>query len=127
MSQQVFGNGTKGGETLASVRDFVGQEQMIQRLAETFKVLGDPLRLKIIYALARTELCVGDLSGLLGARESNVSQQLRILRAMHLVKYRRDGKLSYYSLDDQHIQRVFLDGLEHVREQLLREENSLRI
>jgi ArsR family transcriptional regulator len=114
------------GNGLAGIRDFVSQERLLQRLAETFKVLGDPLRLKLLYALSRAELCVGDLSRLLEARESNVSQQLRILRAMHLVKYRRDGKQSYYSLDDAHIECIFQDGLDHVREKLAAEESLLR-
>lgn len=106
------------GDRTAAVNltPFIADEPVFQRLAETFKVLGDPLRLKILYVLSRTELCVGDLSRLLGARESNVSQQLRLLRTMNLVKYRRDGKLALYSLDDEHIEHLFRDGLAHVRE-----------
>jgi len=85
-------------------------------LAETFKVLSDPTRVKILYALSRAELCVCDLSALLGMRESAVSHHLRLLRALKLVKYRREGRMAYYSLDDEHIERLFRQGLEHIRE-----------
>jgi ArsR family transcriptional regulator len=86
------------------------------RLAETFKVLSDPTRVKILYALSRAELCVCDLSALLGMRESAVSHHLRLLRALKLVRYRKEGRMAYYSLDDEHIERLFRQGLEHVRE-----------
>jgi ArsR family transcriptional regulator, lead/cadmium/zinc/bismuth-responsive transcriptional repressor len=87
-----------------------------QLLAETFKALGDPTRVKIAFALSREELCVCDLANLLGASESAVSHSLRTLRQLKLVKFRREGKIAYYSLDDDHI-RQFLDlGFEHVGE-----------
>lgn len=85
-------------------------------LAETFKVLSDPTRVKILYALSQGELCVCDLSALLGMRESAVSHHLRLLRALKLVKYRKEGRIAYYSLDDEHIARLLRQGLEHVRE-----------
>ena len=85
-------------------------------LAETFKVLSHPNRLKIIHALSRVEMCVCDLASLLDSTESAVSHQLRLLRTMRLVKYRREGKLAYYSLDDEHVQQLFEAGLEHMRE-----------
>lgn len=85
-------------------------------LAETFKVLSDPTRVKILYALSKSELCVCDLSALLGMRESAVSHHLRLLRALKLVKYRKEGRMAYYSLDDEHIERLFRQGLEHIRE-----------
>ena len=91
-------------------------QSVLDELAETFKVLSSPTRLKIIHALSRGELCVCDLAGLLGATDSAVSHQLRLLRGMRLVKYRREGKLAFYSLDDQHVQQLFEAGLEHMEE-----------
>ncbi len=89
---------------------------VLDGLSETFKVLSHTTRLKIIHALSREELCVRDLSALLGATESAVSHQLRILRHMRLVKYRREGKLAYYTLDDQHVCQLFEAGLDRLRE-----------
>ena len=85
-------------------------------LAETFKVLGDVTRVRILDALSRAELCVGDLAELLGLSESAVSHQLRLLRGMRLVRPRRDGRLIFYSLDDHHIVGLLEHGLEHVEE-----------
>ena len=91
-------------------------ERAVIALAETFKVLGDMTRVRILDALSRAELCVGDLAELLGLSESAVSHQLRLLRGMRLVRPRRDGRLIYYRLDDDHILRLFEQGLEHVEE-----------
>ena len=88
----------------------------VAALAETFKVLGDGTRVRILDALSRSELCVCDLAGLLELSESAVSHQLRLLRGMRLVRPRRDGRMMYYSLDDQHIVGLFTQGLEHVEE-----------
>src|SRR3989338_8944754 len=89
---------------------------IINSLAETFQVLGDPARIKIIFALSQKELCVCDLARLLGLSSSAVSHQLRVLRNMRLVKYRKEGRIAYYSLDDSHISRLFEEGLKHVEE-----------
>src|SRR5882757_7532359 len=78
-------------------------ETAVTALAETFKVLGDVTRVRILDALSRTELCVGDIAGLLGLSESAVSHQLRLLRGMRLVRSRRAGQMIFYTLDDQHI------------------------
>lgn len=92
-------------------------EATTQRLAETFAALSDTTRLRIIEALAQEELCVCDLSAALGGlSQSAVSHHLRTLRNLRLVKHRRAGRLVYYSLDDEHICRLFDQGLEHVRE-----------
>ena len=88
----------------------------VTALAETFRVLGDVTRVRILDAISRSELCVGDIAELLGLTESAVSHQLRLLRNMRLVRQRRDGKSIYYTLDDQHIVRLFEQGLEHVQE-----------
>jgi DNA-binding transcriptional ArsR family regulator len=85
-------------------------------LAETFRALGDLTRVRMLDALARSELCVQDLAARLHLTESAVSHQLRLLRNMRLVRTRRDGRLVFYSLDDQHIVGLFEQGLEHVEE-----------
>jgi ArsR family transcriptional regulator, lead/cadmium/zinc/bismuth-responsive transcriptional repressor len=85
-------------------------------LAETFKVLGDTTRVRILDALARVEVPVCDLARLLGLTQSAVSHQLRLLRGMRLVKSRRAGRHIYYMADDHHIVGLFEQGLEHVQE-----------
>lgn len=85
-------------------------------LAETFKAVADPTRLKILYALLNEELCVCELTELLGMTQSAISHQLRVLRNMRLVKYRKEGRSVFYSLDDEHINQLFIAGLEHVEE-----------
>lgn len=85
-------------------------------LAEFFKVFADSTRIKILYALSDGELCVCDIWQSLGLTQSAVSHQLRILKQMRLVKYRKEGKTVYYSLDDDHIQSILDGGLEHVME-----------
>ncbi|UCG69907.1 MAG: winged helix-turn-helix transcriptional regulator [Thermoplasmata archaeon] len=87
-----------------------------KRLSTTFKALGDPTRIKIVYALSKKRLCVCDLSAALGMSQSAVSHQLRILRNLKLVKYEKVGKSVYYSLDDEHILNIFNKCLEHVKE-----------
>lgn len=84
--------------------------------AQLFKALGDITRLKVLYALSRDELCVCDISVILGKTVSAISHQLRILRNLRLVKYRRDGNIIYYSLADDHISHIIAEGLDHVRE-----------
>jgi DNA-binding transcriptional ArsR family regulator len=86
------------------------------RVAETFKVLGDATRVRIVHALSLAELCTCDLAALLGISEPAVSHHLRTLRQMRLVRYRRQGRLVYYALDDEHIRRLFDDSLRHARE-----------
>ncbi|RMF66475.1 MAG: ArsR family transcriptional regulator [Calditrichaeota bacterium] len=88
----------------------------IPRLAETFQVLSDPTRLKIILALNEEELCGCDLATLLGVSRSAVSHQLRLLRNLRLVKFRREGKIAYYSLDDTHIRDLIGSAMEHLTE-----------
>lgn len=88
----------------------------VAALAETFRVLGDPTRVRILDALSHAELCVGEIASLLGMTESAVSHQLRLLRGMRLVRPRRSGRMMFYALDDHHIVRLFAQGLEHVQE-----------
>ena len=85
-------------------------------LAETFQVLGDPTRVRIVHALSLSELCTSDLASVVGMSESAVSHQLRTMRQLRVVKSRRDGKLVYYSLSDEHVRSLFRQGLEHAFE-----------
>lgn len=91
-------------------------EREIGRLAETFQVLASPTRLRIIEALSAGELCVCDLAALTGVSQSAVSHHLRMMRALRLVRYRKEARMAYYRLDDDHIGVLFATGLEHVRE-----------
>ncbi|MBI5057958.1 MAG: helix-turn-helix transcriptional regulator [Nitrospirae bacterium] len=86
------------------------------KLSETFNVLADPTRTKIIHALSEEELCVCDIASILGISISAVSHQLRTLRNMRLVKFRKEARIVYYSLVDAHIKTLFNQGLRHVRE-----------
>lgn len=90
--------------------------EAVSALAELFKVLGDPTRIRIAYALSREELCVCDISNLLGVSQSAVSHSLRALRQMKLVRFRKEGKVAYYALDDEHVARLLEDGFRHVEE-----------
>ncbi len=85
-------------------------------LAETFKLLGDVTRVRILDALSHDELCVSDLAALVSLSESAVSHQLRLLRNMRLVRARRSGRMVYYALDDQHIMSLFEQASHHVAE-----------
>jgi ArsR family transcriptional regulator, lead/cadmium/zinc/bismuth-responsive transcriptional repressor len=105
----------KEGATAA--RKAIHGEATLQGLSETFKVLGDVTRLKICLALSRRELCVGDIATLLHLSDSAVSHQLRIMKTMRLVRFRRDGKMMYYMLDDDHIDDLIRIGVRHVSEQ----------
>jgi DNA-binding transcriptional ArsR family regulator len=83
-------------------------------LSELFKSFADQTRLKILFALSTQEMCVCDLASLLDMTQSAVSHQLRVLRNVRLVKYHKQGKIVYYSLDDDHVNAIFKQGLEHV-------------
>jgi DNA-binding transcriptional ArsR family regulator len=87
-------------------------------LAETFRALGDPNRLRLAHALASQEMCVCDLAAALGMSQSAVSHSLRTLRQLRLVRIRKEAKTAYYQLDDEHIERLLADGFEHVEERL---------
>jgi DNA-binding transcriptional ArsR family regulator len=90
--------------------------QSIEGLTEIFRVLGDPTRVRILDALSRAELCVGELAAQLGLTESAVSHQLRLLRNTRIVRTRRDGRMIFYALDDKHVLTLFRQGLRHVQE-----------
>ncbi len=103
-------------ESFRRVLDEMPEEETLCDLAELFKVFGDSTRIKILYALLEAEMCVGDLTRLLGLTQTAVSHQLRILRANKLVKGRKEGKMVIYSLDDDHVRTMIDRGLEHVNE-----------
>lgn len=86
------------------------------RLAELFKAFGDPTRIRILHVLAAAEICVNDLADVLEMTPSAISHQLRLLKQNRLVKSRREGKLMYYSLDDDHVRSMIAQGLEHIQE-----------
>lgn len=98
------------------VRRAMKSETTVSALAELLKVLGDPTRIRIAYALSREELCVCDIANLLDVSQSAVSHSLRSLRQLKLVRFRKEGKIAYYALDDEHVARLLDDGFRHVEE-----------
>ncbi len=104
-------------DKVSTVRIKMKSESFFHYLAETFKALSDPTRTKIIYALCQEEkLCVRDIAVISGTTDSAISHHLRSLRNMRLVKYNKTGKITYYSLDDIHINNLFAEGIRHVEE-----------
>ena len=103
-------------DVVEEVKDKLPQEEILYDLAELFKVFGDSTRIKIICSLFESEMCVCDLSALLNISQSAISHQLRVLKSARLVKFRRAGKVIYYSLDDEHIKHIFDAGLHHITE-----------
>ena len=99
------------------VRAAMPDEDLLADVAELFKVFGDSTRTRILSALFEAELCVCDIASLLGMTKSAVSHQLRILRQTKVVKNRKQGKEVYYSLDDEHISRIYKMELEHLKEE----------
>lgn len=102
------------GKVLKNLPD----EDRLFELADFFKVFGDSTRVRILWALSISEMCVCDISCLLGMSQSAISHQLRVLKSARLVKGRRDGKVMYYSLDDEHISGILHQGLDHVQEEV---------
>ena len=100
------------------VREKFPEEEMLYDLAELFKVFGDSTRIKILWALDESEMCVCDIAFLLNMTQSAISHQLRVLKQAHLVKYRKDGKIVFYSLDDEHVRQIFDQGLVHTNEKI---------
>ena len=92
------------------------EEEVLYDLGDFFKILGDSTRIKILSALFQSEMCVCDIAALLGMTQSAISHQLRVLKQGRLVKHRKDGKVVYYSLDDDHIKHIVDQGLTHISE-----------
>ena len=103
-------------EVVENVKNKLPKEETLYDLAELFKVFGDSTRIKIICSLFESEMCVCDLSVLLNISQSAISHQLRVLKSARLVKFRRAGKVIYYSLDDEHIKQIVDAGLHHITE-----------
>ncbi|GAA3405990.1 ArsR/SmtB family transcription factor [Paenibacillus hodogayensis] len=107
-----------GTETdLLGLKQTMITETTASGMADLFKALGDPTRIKLIYAMLDKELCVHDLSVLLEMGQSAISHQLRYLRNLRIVKRRKAGKTVYYSLDDNHIEQIFVQTLQHLKHQ----------
>ena len=92
-------------------------EEVLYDLADVFKLFGDTTRIKILYSLFKNEMCVCDMAAIVGVSGSAISHQLRLLKHFKLVKYRKEGKIVYYSLDDEHVKTIFNAGLSHVEEE----------
>ena len=90
------------------------KQDLFNQLAEFFKIIGDPTRTKILFALDQNEMCVCDIANVLGMSKSSISHQLATLRKSGIVKCRREGKEVYYTLDDEHVKQVFEVGIEHI-------------
>lgn len=99
----------------AALRERAAEDELAH-LADIFQILSSPTRLRIVEALARRELCVCDLSAIVGVSASAVSHHLRHLRQTRIVRFRKEGRMAYYRLDDDHVEALFRTGLEHVRE-----------
>lgn len=103
-------------EAIRSARKAILQDESIQSLTETFKVLSDPTRLRIVLALLKEELCVFDIAELVDISESAVSHQMRMLKTLRLVKQRKEGKMVFYSLEDEHIEDLIRVATRHIEE-----------
>ena len=103
-------------QVVAQVRETLPPEQTLSDLAELFKIFGDATRIRILLVLFQSEVCVYDLAKLLNMTQSAISHQLRMLKQLRLVKFRREGKTVFYSLSDGHIQTILAQGMEHISE-----------
>ena len=103
-------------DALRGVKERMPEEETLYDLAELFKIFGDSTRVKILYALLQSELCVCDMAKLLEVSQSAVSHQLRVLKSSKLVRFRREGKTVYYALADEHVSRILSQGMEHITE-----------
>lgn len=101
---------------VVKIKDSLPKDKTLYDLSEFFKILGDNTRIKILYVLLQSEMCVCDIANLFGMTQSAISHQLRILKQGRLVKYRKEGKIVYYSLDDHHVKTIFDQGLTHIKE-----------
>ena len=103
-------------DIIDKVAKVMPDESVLYDAAELLKVFGDPTRIRIIFVLEQSEMCVCDIANLLGMTQSAISHQLRVLKQARLVKYRRDGKAVYYSVSDDHVHTIMAMGLEHINE-----------
>ncbi len=103
-------------DTVKKVNENLPPDEILYDLAELFKVFGDTTRIKILYALFESELCVCDIAQILGLTQTAVSHQLRVLKTNKLVRFRKEGKNVFYSLSDEHVRGIINLGMEHVEE-----------
>ena len=103
-------------DVINKVKSSIPQDEILYDLADLFKIFGDSTRIKILCGLFQAEMCVCDIAALLGMTQSAISHQLRVLKQSRLVKYRKEGKIVYYSLEDEHVKRIFDQGLIHISE-----------
>lgn len=103
-------------DTVKSVRDSMPSDEALFDLAELFKIFGDSTRIKILYILFESEMCVCDIATLVGVSQSAISHQLRLLKQANLIKPRRDGKTVFYSLADDHVRTIINNGVNHIFE-----------
>lgn len=103
-------------EVVREVKKRMPNDEDLYDLSDFFKILGDSTRVKIMWALDENEMCVCDIAALLSMSKSAISHQLKSLRRANLVKFRRDGKVVYYSLKDDHVRDIFEKGMEHIKE-----------
>lgn len=99
-----------------AVKDKMPKDAILYDLADFFKIFGDSTRIKLLSALFSSEMCVQDLAELLDMNQSAVSHQLRILKQAHVVKYWKEGKYTFYSLDDEHVTQIIAQGMAHISE-----------
>ena len=104
-------------DVIEDVQKKLPKDEKLYDLAEFFRVFGDSTRIKILYVLLQSEMCVYDIASLLGMTQSAISHQLRVLKQMQLVKFRREGKTIFYSLSDSHIETILNQGMEHICEE----------
>lgn len=110
-------------QNLKKVHEMIPKDETLFDLADLFKLFGDTTRIKILYALSESELCVCAIAELLGMTQSAISHQLKILKDAKLVKTRREGKTINYSLDDEHVRSIIDCGYEHIMEERKNEKN----
>ena len=103
-------------DIVSKVNETMPDDEILYDLAELFKIFGDSTRIKILYVLFESEMCVCDLAQLLGMTQSAISHQLRAMKQSKLVKYRREGKTVFYSLADGHVRTILDQGMEHISE-----------
>jgi DNA-binding transcriptional ArsR family regulator len=116
MKEEVCEHTIMDKKAVSAIKKMMMAKDTTEKLSETFKALGDPTRIKIVFALSKKKMCVCDLSAALDMSQSAISHQLRTLRNLKLVKFEKKGKSVYYSLDDNHIVSMFEKCLEHVNE-----------
>ncbi|MDD4772257.1 MAG: metalloregulator ArsR/SmtB family transcription factor [Eubacteriales bacterium] len=103
-------------DIIAKIKSIMPEDEFLYDLADLYKVFGDTTRIKILYVLFESEMCVCDIAQLLGMTQSAISHQLKVLKQSKLVKYRREGKTVFYSLADDHVRTIIDQGVEHIEE-----------